>query len=173
MKGLSKGSLFFCALLSAAAGPAFADSLIDATKPERLHEIARGFGSAELDKPALIALAKQTIEGYFAGRVNGSIESAGDSVQASFTGTFHNRAITGRLRATQYEHDMVIVAAVSPNPESLSMSTSGMVGSRPNVRSAPSTWRRSRCAAMRSLFSAAASTAPSCRRSSKAVRCTR
>ena len=50
MKGLSKGSLFFCALLSAAAGPAFADSLIDATKPERLHEIARGFGSAELDK---------------------------------------------------------------------------------------------------------------------------
>lgn len=80
-------------------------------------------GSAELDKPALIALAKQTIEGYFAGRVNGSIESAGDSVQASFTGTFHNRAITGRLRATQYEHDMVIVAAVSPNPADLQESS--------------------------------------------------
>lgn len=44
--------------------------------------------------------------------MNGSIEGTGDSVQASFTGTFHDRSITGRLRATQYEHDMVIVAAV-------------------------------------------------------------
>ena len=50
MKGLSKGSLFFCALMSAAASPVFAEQLVDATKPERLYEIARGFGSAELDK---------------------------------------------------------------------------------------------------------------------------
>lgn len=76
-------------------------------------------GSAELDKPALVALAKQTIEAYFGGRVAGSIDGAGESVQASFTGTFQNRSISGRLRATQYEHDMVVVAVVSPNPADL------------------------------------------------------
>lgn len=78
MKGLSKGSLFFCALLSAAAGPAFADALIDATKPERLHEIARGFGSAELDKdsqgdPRITGRIEGTKYGiYFYGCVKGA-----------------------------------------------------------------------------------------------------
>ena len=70
-------------------------------------------GSAELDKPALQEGAKQLVKSYFAGQISGSLEPSGDAFQGSFSGTFHNRPIFGRLRATQYEQDIVIVAVTS------------------------------------------------------------
>jgi hypothetical protein len=77
MKGLSKGSLFFCALMSAGSSPAFAEELVDATMPERIYEIARGFGSAELGKdsqgdPRIIGRVDGTKYGvYFYGCAKG------------------------------------------------------------------------------------------------------
>ncbi|MCK9258460.1 MAG: YbjN domain-containing protein [Azoarcus sp.] len=49
MKKVAAQILTFSTLLLGCAGSSFAD-MIDATNPSRIYEIARGFGSAELDK---------------------------------------------------------------------------------------------------------------------------
>ncbi len=49
-EGTFQGKSVFCALTSAGSSPAYAEELVDATMPERIYEIARGFGSAELGK---------------------------------------------------------------------------------------------------------------------------
>ena len=33
------------------------------------------------------------------------VDPVGDAFQGSFSGTFHNRPVSGRLRVAQYEHD--------------------------------------------------------------------
>jgi hypothetical protein len=75
-------------------------------------------GSTELDKAGLNAAAKQMIEVVFAGQP-GTLEPAGESLDATFTGTFHGKQVAGRLRATQYEHDMILVAVTAAKPEEL------------------------------------------------------
>jgi len=51
MKKVAAQILAFSTLLLGCAGPSFA-AMIDATNPSRIYEIARGFGSAELDTDA-------------------------------------------------------------------------------------------------------------------------
>jgi hypothetical protein len=58
------------------------------------------------------------IEVVFAGQAS-SLEPAGDSMQGSFTGTFHGKPVAGKLRATQYQHDMVIVAITAASADDL------------------------------------------------------
>ena len=70
-------------------------------------------GAAEPDKPGLQASMKQIVEVVFNGSLGGALEPAGDSFQAEFSGTFHGKPVSGRLRGTQYEHDFVIVAVTS------------------------------------------------------------
>jgi hypothetical protein len=76
-------------------------------------------GSTDLDKAGIQEGSKQLVQVYFAGQLSGVLEAVGDAFQGSFSGTFHNRPIAGKLRATQYDHDVVIVVITSPTEADL------------------------------------------------------
>lgn len=73
-------------------------------------------GPVEPDRAGLEAALRQVVATVFVGNVTGDVTPSGESLQVSFTGTFHGKPVTGRLRATQYEHDMVFVGLSAANP---------------------------------------------------------
>ena len=70
-------------------------------------------GSTEVDRAGVQEGAKQLVKGYFQGQMSGELQPLGDAFQGSFSGTFHNRPVSGRLRVAQYEHDVVVVVVTS------------------------------------------------------------
>ena len=76
-------------------------------------------GSTEPDKVGVQDGAKQLVKGYFAGQMSGELQPMGDAFQGSFSGTFHNRPVSGRLRVAQYEHDVVVVVVTSGSESDL------------------------------------------------------
>lgn len=76
-------------------------------------------GPADPDKPGLQATIEQVVATVFSGSLGAAPAPAGESLEASFTGTFHGKPVSGRLRGTQYEHDMLIVAVTSGSASDL------------------------------------------------------
>lgn len=74
-------------------------------------------GPAEPDKPGLEAAMKQVVEVVYAGTLSGPAEPAGDSLEVAFSGTFHGKKVFGRMRGTQYEHDLLFVVVSAPSEE--------------------------------------------------------
>lgn len=71
-------------------------------------------GPAEPDKAGLQATIKQLVEVEFTGTLAGPPVADGESFRADFQGTFHGKPVFGRIRGTQYDHDMVLVAVTAP-----------------------------------------------------------
>ncbi|MEZ4303003.1 MAG: hypothetical protein R3B70_49220, partial [Polyangiaceae bacterium] len=76
-------------------------------------------GPAAPDKAAVKATLEKTISTVFAGSVTGAVESDGESFHAAFTGTFRGKSVAGRIRATQYDHDIVLVAVTAGSDSDL------------------------------------------------------
>lgn len=75
-------------------------------------------GPAEPDKVGLQACVQQVAQSVF-GATSAAALPAGESFEAESPGTFHGKPVSVRLRGTQYAHDMVIVAVVSPDAADL------------------------------------------------------
>lgn len=71
-------------------------------------------GPAQPDKAGLQATIKQLVEVEFTGSLTGPLVADGESFRADFQGTFHGKPVSGRIRGTQYDHDMVLVAVTAP-----------------------------------------------------------
>ena len=76
-------------------------------------------GPADPDRPGLDATIRQVVEVVFSGSLAADPAPAGESLEASFTGTFDGKPVQGRLRGTQYDHDMLIVAVTSGSASDL------------------------------------------------------
>lgn len=76
-------------------------------------------GSGEPDKAGLQASIKQLVEVVFNGSLKGAPAADGESFQAEFTGAFHGKSLSGRIRGTQYEHDIVIVVVTASDASAL------------------------------------------------------
>lgn len=76
-------------------------------------------GPAQPDKAGLRATLQQLVEVQFTGTLAGPPVADGESFRADFQGTFHGKPISGRIRGTQYDHDMVLVAVTAPTAAEL------------------------------------------------------
>lgn len=76
-------------------------------------------GPADPDKPGLQATIEQVVAVVFNGSLGAPPTPAGESLEASFTGTFHGKPVSGRLRGAQYDHDMLIVAVTAGSASDL------------------------------------------------------
>lgn len=77
-------------------------------------------GSTEADRDAVEAALKQIVEVVYSGSVAGAIEAAGEGREVSFTGTFRDKKVFGRLRGIQVEHDLLFVGVTSGDEEDVS-----------------------------------------------------